>query len=236
MGLHSKRVIAHPAILAAMVMALTAPSRALAQPSSDNPSAASCKAFAGIYAARHIEMGGGIMLRPDGTFLYQLAYGALDEEAGGTWTCDGPNVVLTSDHLEAPRFDTLSVNFAQRGRLQVVLELPDGMSRQYFSVLIHRSDGSAERQDFGEDGLTLDFSPQDKPVSIQPLLPIYDIAGDPIPLPAGDGFEVRLRFLPNDLGKVAFSQTSLEADGESLSLQRFGVAIRFQRTSTSPAE
>lgn len=191
-------------------------------------------AFAGAYTVHHMEMGGGILLRREGSFLYQLSYGALDEEAQGHWTCDAGTVFLTSDPVEQPRFVTLAVQSAPHGQLRVTLDLPNGMSRQYFSALIRKSDGSAEQLDFREDGLTADFTDQARPVSIQPLLPIYDIVGNPVPLHDGDGFDVSLRFLPNDLGKVAFTRTALNADGRLLTLLRFGEAIQFQLAGTTP--
>lgn len=50
--------------------------------------------IAGHYYLQGVmEVGSEILLRPDGTFDYMLAYGALDEASAGQWTVSG-NVVL----------------------------------------------------------------------------------------------------------------------------------------------
>lgn len=190
--------------------------------------------LAATYSVRRMEMGGGIMLRRDGSFLYELAYGALDEIAQGHWTCNEAAVILTTDAIDAPRFVTLGIGLAARGALHVHLKLPDGLSQQFFSVLIRKSDGSAERVDFRDGGLTIDFPPDAIPVSIQPLLDVYGLAGEPVALPAQDGFDVTFAFQPNDLGKVAFSGTPLTVGRDGLMLDRFGEKIWFQRVSADP--
>lgn len=179
-----------------------------------------------------MEMGGGIILRPDGRFGYELSYGALDEEADGGWTCDGTSVFLKSDAVKSPRFETVSMGAGASGQLHIALDVPEGMSRQYFSVLIRRADGAVERQQFTDDGLTFAFSAKERPVAILPVLPVYEFAGDPIDLPPGDGIALHLRFTPNDLGKVAFAQTPLRRDGKALLLERFDETIRFERAGS----
>lgn len=135
-------------------------------------------AFVGDYAVRHMEMGGGIALRRDGSFRYELSYGALDEEAEGRWTCDKTTVFLTSNPVHPPRFAMLAADKAAKGELRIELDVPQGMSRQYFSVLIRKADGSTERREFGEDGIVVAYATQARPLAIVPLLPVYDLAGD----------------------------------------------------------
>jgi hypothetical protein len=158
--------------------------------------AESCEtAFAGDYAVRQMEMGGGLLLRPDGTFRYALAYGALDEQAAGRWTCDDATVYLTGDPVTPPRFSLRGAGPAPHGQLRVTLDLPPGFPRRYFSVLVERADGSREQHDFaGEDGLVLPLSAPARAVAIRPLLPVYALAGDPIAVPPGKGMTLRLTF------------------------------------------
>ncbi|MDE2410311.1 MAG: hypothetical protein KGM18_00905 [Sphingomonadales bacterium] len=184
-------------------------------------------ALAGNYAARHMEMGGGIALQPGGRFRYELAYGAIDEEASGRWTCDGDTATLTSDPVVAPRFELLGRDGARAGRLRVTLDLPEGLSRQYFSVFVRYADGAGERLDLTDDGLDVALPAHRQVRAIRPLLPIYELAGEEIAVPAGAGPAVHWRFRPNDLGKVAFAGTPLRRQGGALVLTRFGEAIRF---------
>ena len=216
--------------LAAAMLPAMAPGLAAARSAPAAPSSGTCtQALAAAYAVRHMEMGGGIELRGDGSFRYEMSYGALDEAAQGRWTCDETAVFLTSDPIDPPRFAMLGTGPAPRGQLRVTLDLPKGMSPQYFDMAIRRADGSTERRQFGEDGLTVAFAPDTRPLAIVPLLPVYQLAGDPIALPPGDGLSVRLRFLPNDLGQVAFARAPLKREAGGLSLQRFGEIILLQR-------
>jgi len=214
--------------LAMAAMLATAPGPAV----SSKPAGADCAGeLAGAYAARHMEMGGELLLGPDGRFRYELAYGALDEEARGRWTCDAEAVRLTSDAVTPPRFEVLGSGPAPAGHVRVSLDLPRGMSRQNFSLLVHRADGSEERRQFDDEGLDLAFTAATRPVALLPVLPVYDVAGTRIGVPAGDGVEIRLRFAVNDLGKVAFVGTALKREQGGLVLDRFGEAIRFERTT-----
>jgi hypothetical protein len=56
-------------------------------------------ALAGDYQTHQMEVGAALELKADGTFRYQLDYGAVSEAGQGHWT-ESPGVVhLTSDPL-----------------------------------------------------------------------------------------------------------------------------------------
>lgn len=226
---------AGPVFAAAALVLVAAPGFGVARPAPPGEATGDCiEAFAGNYAVRRMEMGGGLALRADGSFRYELSYGALDEGAQGRWTCDKTAVFLTSNPVDAPRFSMLSADPGPQGELRVDLDLPRGMSPRYFSALIRKADGSTDRRDFDEDGVVVAFTARERPLAIVPLLPVYELAGDPIVLPQGNGLKVRLQFLPNDLGQVAFSGTPLRRDARGLSLERFGQTIPLQRLSGAP--
>src|SRR5882762_2699819 len=86
----------------------------------------------GTYDGRQMEMAAALELLADGRFRYALAYGALDEEAAGKWTLRGDRVLLTSDPVRAPRFVLVSQGRSAPGVLRVDLDVPKGLSRQYF--------------------------------------------------------------------------------------------------------
>jgi len=54
---------------------------------------------AGLYEVDQMEMGGGLELRPDGRFRYALEYGAVSEEAEGSWTLADGTVRLTTNPM-----------------------------------------------------------------------------------------------------------------------------------------
>jgi hypothetical protein len=81
-----------------------------------------------------------------------------------------------------------------------------------------------------EDGLIVPLAPGEQVVAIRLLLSVFELESDRFPVTAGTASEARLRFEPNDLGKVAFARERLAIDGGSLVLQRYDRAVRFRRS------
>jgi hypothetical protein len=184
----------------------------------------------GTYDGRQMEMVAGLELLTNGRFRYALAYGALDEQAAGKWTSGGDRVLLTSDPVTPPRFVLVSQSRGAPGMLRVDLDVPKGVSRQYFNALITKANGQTERRQLAEDGLLLPFAAAEAPITLRLSLQMFDIAGGPVRLDANSGYSVRFRFEPNDIGKVAFQATPLKLVNGELLLDRHGRTIRFRRT------
>jgi hypothetical protein len=55
--------------------------------------------FAGLYRTHQMEVGAALELKADGTFRYELDYGAVSEGAEGHWTMKANAVHLTSEPL-----------------------------------------------------------------------------------------------------------------------------------------
>ena len=55
--------------------------------------------FAGLYEINQMEMAGGLELRPNGRFRYAFDYGAVSEEAEGSWKVENGTVLLTTDPM-----------------------------------------------------------------------------------------------------------------------------------------
>ncbi|MGE0259903.1 MAG: hypothetical protein AB7H71_18020 [Alphaproteobacteria bacterium] len=187
--------------------------------------------LAGIYDGNQMEMAVGLELMADGRFRYALAYGALDEQATGRWTTRGNQVLLTSDPVTPPRFVLVSQQRGANGLLQVQLDVPRGVSRQYFNAFITKSNGETERRQLAEDGLQLPFASNDAPIGIRLVLQVFDVASQPVRLDPAAGYSLRFRFEPNDIGKVAFQATPLAIVNGDLMLDRHGRTIRFRRAS-----
>lgn len=212
----------------ATVLSLAAP--ALATP----PLSESARAdIIGTYDGGQMEMAVGIELLSNGRFRYGLSYGALDEQAHGTWTVNGSNVLLTSDPVVAPRFILVSQRDAPSGQLGMKLDLPNGMSRQYFSAELHMLDGSVVDHQLSDRNEPLDFEPGGRPVAVSLLLPVFGIRSESVRLNGFKGSDIYFRFEPNDLGTVDFSGTALRQDQRDLILVRHGRTIRFRRLAAS---
>ena len=214
------------AIRAAAITLLLAVVPTVAAPATTQPAS-----LAGTYDGSQMEIAAGLELKPDGRFRYALSYGALDEGAAGKWVLSGDRVLLTSDPIVAPRFVLVSRSKGIDGVLQVSLDVPNGMSRQYFDAEIATANGQIERNQFAENGLTLPFSKDNAPTRVRVLFPIFSVAGEPLKLDPTSGYSVRFRFEPNDLGKVAFQATPLKIIDGDLLFDRHGRTIRFKRTA-----
>ena len=112
--------------------------------------------------------------------------------------------MLTSDPVSPPRFILVSRGRGADGLLQVQLDVPRGVSRQYFNAFITKSNGQTGGQ-LAEDGLLFPFSRSDAPIGIRLVLQVFDVTSQPVRLDPGAGYSLRFRFEPNDVGKVAFS-------------------------------
>ena len=201
-----------------------APAPAPAPPADQHPAA-----FVGHYDGHQMEMGAELLLKADGRFQYGIAYGALDEEAEGTWVADGDKVLLTSDKVTPPRFLFLGQRPAPAGVLKLSVEAPQGMSLQYFDAAIRLAKGGAAGRQLTDDGLTVPFTAGDPPVKVQLFLPMFEQKSDVVTIDPAKGYWLSFRFEPNDLGKADFRGEPLAIDKGDLLLQRFGRTIRFHR-------
>lgn len=211
-----------PVVRAAAALAVAAPVHAA------DPRPAT---LVGTYDGRQMEIAAGLELRADGRFRYGLSYGALDEEAEGTWTVDGRQVLLTSDPLTPPRFALTEQGTGPAGQLGIALDLPEGLSPQYFQAEVEFADGRRTERQLTEEQAPILLDPGEQVVAVTLILPIYDLRSDTARLSGSKGHRLRFRFEPHDLGKVAFSRTALPIDQGDLILERHDRTIRFHRTA-----
>lgn len=208
--------------------AVLPPSGAVAQATSPDPSG-----LVGTYDGHQMEMAVGLKLQADGRFDYGLSYGALDESATGTWRVQGDSVLLTSDPVTPPVFVMLEQRPASDGKTHLVLDVPQGWTRQYFDAEVGLADGRVVGSQLSDDSDTIPLAAGDRPVSLRLTLGVYEIRSDTFRLDGTSASRIHVRFDQNDLGKVAFAKTPLRIDNGNLLLERYGRSIVFKRVSTS---
>ena len=214
----------------ALGLALLAPRPAFAsEPAAQAQAQTEPAALAGRYDGGQMEMAVALEIGADGRFRYALSYGALDEQAEGTWSAADGEVLLTSDPLVPPRFAVVPGKSWSLPKLSILLDVPPGISRQYFTAHVAMADGSTIERQLGADGLTLKLGRKDRALAVTMELDIYGVRGAPLILARGRGGEVHFRFEPNDLGKVAFERTPLRREAGVLVFERQGRTIRFRR-------
>lgn len=221
---YASRLLPTLALLAPVPAAAQSCAIAIPEGAGPHPSA-----LVGTYDGGQTEVAAFLALAADGSFEYELAYGALDETAKGHWSYDGSGVVLATAAVVAPRFIFLGEKLGPAGALHVTLDLPSGIDRQYFDAHVTLTGGQTIMQQLAPDGLDLEVPQGSRPASIALALPIYDLMSEPAPLSGSDGVSVAFRFEPNDIGKVAFDGTVLPIEDCALTLDRFDRHLRFRK-------
>jgi hypothetical protein len=184
--------------------------------------------LAGTYRGNQMEVGTELRLEANGRFEYYLSYGALDEMSEGTWSLDGEAILLSSDPFRAPAFELVGSKRGKAATLDVSLEAPKQMPLQYFSALILRSDHTTTEGRFDEGHLRIPLTGANRATSFVLGLEIFSVMSEPHDIPP-DTRTMHFRFVPNELGKVAFAHKRLPREGEDLLLERYGRMLRFHK-------
>ena len=144
-----------------------------------------------------MEVGARLLLKPDGHFLYELAYGALDESAEGTWDSkDGAVILTTVPVVVPPRFVVESDRPDPRGGLWLKIsngQIPQGAPPRIY--LLYGKDDPPDMAEVGTDG-HVPLPGNRWPTAFAPEIPVYPVPSPPIPLTGKGGRFITLRFGP----------------------------------------
>ena len=185
---------------------------------------------AGMYEIRQMELAGGLELQPNGHFRYGFTYGAVDEEAEGDWRFDGEAVRLTSRPMpKEPTFDLVTDTPAPRCTLAVSVDWGRFGWQSPPDLLVAYADAPKQLHLVQPDERGSVHLDNCAVATIMPLVPMFGVAGAPIALSPATGHKLALRFVPNQLGHVAFRDEPLKLDGSTLVMQRYDAEIRFLR-------
>lgn len=184
--------------------------------------------LAGTYNGSEMEVGTELRLEANGRYQYYLSYGALDETSQGTWTADRGGITLTSDAVKAPQFELVETKLGKGKELVVSLDTPEQLPLQLFSVFLVQPDGNVAEVPFEDGPLHIPMKAGKAPSEMAIALPVYQVASQPYALSPGRR-TMHFRFVPNDLGKVAFNHYRLAWDGQAFVLKRFDRVLRFRK-------
>lgn len=203
------------ALAAALILTL-AVAQTAAPPPTTPPTRAS---LAGTYDGGQMEVGAQLLLKPDGHFQYELAYGALDESAAGTWEIKANTVLLTTVPAAVPPSFVVVSDTPAPSRLFVKLAKPivEGMRQRV--LLIYGASRQADEADVNDDG-SVDIPAGKHPTAFIPEIPVYPIQPKPIPLTGSGGHRIVLRFEPHDIGKAPFRAFPLAIEDGALTMTR----------------
>jgi hypothetical protein len=190
------------------------------------------ESLAGVYDGGQMEVGARLLLKANGHFSYELAYGALDEVADGTWDLKGGAVFLTTvPAVVAPRFVVVNDEPAPRGELWIQLAsgpVMEGAPQRVY--LIYGPNQPPEMIEVAANG-HVPLPGNRWPKAIVPEIPVYPVQSKAIPLTSTAGHRFLLRFEPNGIGKADFRAQRLDVDGGVLIMSRHDLELmlRFKR-------
>lgn len=133
---------------------------------------------AGHYGLRGVmEVGSELLLKPDGTFEYMLAYGAADYGARGTWKLADGAVLLTSTQITDPPFKLLQSASVKEDLFRVYIKGPTGVPVANMDVLLKTEKGDATGRTNQEGAAEF---PEVRSVrEIRLHVPVYDVEAGP---------------------------------------------------------
>jgi hypothetical protein len=186
--------------------------------------------LAGLYQSQQMEVGAALELQKNGRFRYELSYGAIDEQSEGDWTFDGTAVHLTTKPMpKEPTFELISDQPAAKCSLSLSVDW-GRFSWSSPPDLLVTYEGSPKELHFLQADEEGNVHLANCAVSsVLPIVPMFDIPGAPVQVASGIGHKLSLRFVPNDLGHVAFRGEPLKIDGSALLMKRYDAEIRFIR-------
>jgi hypothetical protein len=186
--------------------------------------------LAGLYEIHQMEMGGGLELQPNGHFRYALEYGAASEEGEGDWTFDGKTVRLTSNPMpHEPDFVLLKDEPAPACQVSISVDWGKLNWSSAPRVLVAYANDPKIYLVYADSNGKLETK-RCNPISLRPLVPIYEDVGTEVKLTPDKGHRLSFRFEPNEIGRAAFRNEPLSLDGQGLVFTRFETGIRFVRT------
>jgi hypothetical protein len=175
----------------------------------------------GMYDGGQMEVGAQLVLKADGHFGYELAYGALDESATGTWEFkDGAVFLTTVPAVVPPRFVVESDKPDPRGGLWLKLSngpLMEGANQRVY--LIYGPKDQPDMVEVAEDG-HVPFPGDRRPTAFLLEIPVYPVQGQPIPLTGTGGHLITVRFEANGIGKADFRAMKLSIEDGVLVMPR----------------
>jgi hypothetical protein len=162
------------------------------------------------------EVGSELLLKPDGTFQYMLAYGAADYQAEGTWQRQDGTVVLTTKGKKEPPFRLVSSAPAKENVVRVWVKAPTGNPVPNIDVFLKTETGM-EKARTSSDG-SAEFPPV-KPSTVGFEIRVYGVQAGPYEVNPGHR-EFFFEINGAAITRVPFENERLTIDGKDL-LMRF---------------
>lgn len=188
--------------------------------------------LAGEYVHSQMELVAGIRLNPDGTFLYGLTVGSLDERARGRWKASGNRIELTSDPRPiAPVITPAKVEAAPGRPFALRVVAPDGHDVPGVDLLLEFDTGAPLQSYAAGEPWKLPVEERRTPRFVTFSMPSYRLRSARLPLDATAGTIAIFTLTPNDFGVADLTGVQAEVEGDTLTLLRPEGTMQFRRAA-----
>lgn len=176
--------------------------------------------MSGHYVLRNVmEVGSELLLKPDGTFEFALAYGAADYSSTGAWRIDGRAVILNATGKDQPPFRLLRSALTKKPGTRVWVLAPGGQPVPHIDVVIDTAAGKAAAST-SDDG-SAEFLEKTGARSVVLRVPVYQVQAGPFDLNIAHNdfyFEID----GEAITRVPFKDERLAIDGTTLVMTHYG--------------
>ena len=186
---------------------------------------ANCQDVVGHYVLRGVmEVGSEMMLKPDGTFEFMLAYGAADYWAKGTWRRDGNTVILQSSGKKEEPFRLQRSEAGKAGQIRVWVIGQDGKGVENIDVYL-LAEGEPLHLKTDDKGLAA-FPDAPKAHAVGFEIRVYDVATKPFAIDA-EHKDYYFALNGGAVTELRFEGDKLAIDGNALVLTKGGETMRY---------
>jgi hypothetical protein len=177
--------------------------------------------LAGHYYLQNVrEVGSELLLKPDGTFDYMLAYGAADYWAKGTWRTSNGAVILNSDAGQPKAAFQLLRSIAKTvPGIRVFVLAPQGRPVPNIDVTLQTAGGPSEART-DSDGVAF-FPNAGKPQTPVFRIRVYHFESEPVELNAAHN-EFYFEINGEAITQVRFHDERLTIEGNALLMRYWG--------------
>lgn len=169
---------------------------------------------AGHYVLKGVhEVGSELLIKPDKTFEYMLAYGAADYQAAGSWRVEDGYLILSTAGNEEPAFKLIRSSAAPGKAIEVKVVGPGGRPAQHIDVVL-RGGTEEQMERTSEEGVAR-FENGGREVLFR--IPVYDLEAGPFAVAAPQN---RFEFEINGaaITTVRFKDEKLRIKGGALEM------------------
>ena len=186
--------------------------------------------FVGDYVHSERELVAGIRLSDDGTFLYGLTVGSLDEQAKGRWKVADGRVELNSDPRPvAPTVESGKVELAPGQPFALRLLAPDGRDVPGIDFVLEFGAGEPIESYMAGSPWQLPANEPRVPRFVTFNEPSYRLHSPRLALEGKTGTVATFLLQPNDFGVADLTGTTAELAGDTLTLHRPEGRMTFKR-------